>query len=67
MFIGVIVLGVVVGIIIAVVIAVKQTATAEKVDCPTCGRTTLLPGGSAKCPKCKTLIVRTSSGELITK
>lgn len=67
MFLGVIVFGVIAGVIIAVAIAIKQFATAETVDCPTCGRTTKLPGGSVKCPKCKTLIVRTSSGELITK
>lgn len=67
MIIGVLIFGVVLGVIIAAVIAIKQTASAETVGCPTCGRATILPGGSAKCPKCKTMIVRTASGELIAK
>lgn len=56
---------VIIALVIAFPIAIKQVVTAEKVNCPRCGRVMPIPGGSAKCPKCRSRVTRTADGKLI--
>lgn len=51
---------------IALFLGAFRELKAEKITCPTCGKSYRLVGGSAPCPKCKTRSTRTSDGKLIT-
>lgn len=59
-----IVIGAVLGGIIALVSLGFQQSTAEKIECPKCGKSFRLVGGSYKCSKCRTRITKTKDGEL---
>lgn len=61
-----IIIGFVLGGIIAIVSLGIQQSTAEKIDCPKCGKRFRLVGGSYKCPKCRTRVTRTKNGDLTT-
>lgn len=52
-------------IVILVVISNIRYYSAEKIDCPTCGKTFRLVGGSAKCPKCRSRVTETADGKII--
>jgi predicted RNA-binding Zn-ribbon protein involved in translation (DUF1610 family) len=67
MFLLIIIVGVIIGLVIGVPLAVIKYARSESVACPICGFESKLIDESSKCPKCKTRIVRTATGELITK
>lgn len=60
------IIGLILAIPAAIILVTVQQARAETVDCPHCGKTFKLTGGSLKCPKCRTRVTRTSDGRLIT-
>lgn len=66
-FILAIIIGLILGGVIGIPLAIVKYVKTESVACPTCGFESKLLDGSSKCPKCKTRIIRTASGELITK
>lgn len=51
--------------IVAIWMSIEQVF-AKSVDCPVCGKRFKLVRGSHPCPKCRTRVVKTKSGEIIT-
>lgn len=58
--------GVILGVVVVIIMGIVEAIKAIPVDCPVCGKRFKLTNESSICPKCRTRIVRTKDGKLIS-